>query len=230
MQRTYLPLLALSAAVAAPAAWAAVFDAEPVPQNGVLVAGQALGKDQWKLVVLDQINSNAPCWSAAPSGVIDVVAPPTSDVHCKEFTSSSGYSARVAGDDLSRGWRLRVEPSGQQLVLELINPATDLSLVIGRSPRRPSGMTAFKLEPGWSPERRSYQGKPLQHIYLSNAEPLAVLMAKARNNGNLIARPPALLPAVPGSSKTAQAPVSRGNGSLRSSSGPIALQVIPYKP
>ena len=232
MLRTYLPLLALTAAAAAPAAWAAVFEAEPVANGDVLIASQAIGNNQWKLVVLDQVNSSTPCWRADASGSVEVLRPPSSDVQCREFTSSSGYSARVDGDDLSKGWRLRVEPSGQQLTLELINPATDISLIIGKTRRTSSGMSAFKLEPGWSPQRRLYQGRPLQHVYLANPEPLAVLMAKSRNNGTLIARPPALLPAVPGSPRRAapaEVPVAR-SASTPTSSGPIALQVIPFKP
>ncbi|MEN9860703.1 MAG: hypothetical protein RLZZ515_1185, partial [Cyanobacteriota bacterium] len=48
MLRTYLPLLALAAAAAAPAAWAAVFEAEPVANGDVLIASQAIGNNQWK--------------------------------------------------------------------------------------------------------------------------------------------------------------------------------------
>lgn len=235
MKRTYLPLLAFMAGAGAagllPSAWgSSVFEAEPLAEGTVMITSQPLSNNQWRLMVIEASSPDATCWREHSGGRLEMLNA-AANTQCQTYTSSSGYSARVDGNDLSRSWRLRVEPAGNQLILELINPATDMSLVVGRAPRSESGMTAFVLESGWQPAKRTYQGKALQHLYLNNSDPLPALMARARHNGNLIARPPALPPALPGAGPVARASSNTAYRSgITTSTGPIALQVIPYRP
>ena len=80
-------------------------------------------------------------------------------------------------------------------------------LVVGRGAiplRDRSGFVALKLEPGWQLERRMYGERSLSHVYFANPKPLDGLIAQAERRQDR--------PAV----------------AMSSSTGPIALQVIPY--
>ena len=221
MQRTYLPLLALAAAAAAPA-WAGVFNSQPLEQERFAVLAQPVGKNDWKLLVLEQIKPDPLCWEQRSDGLIDPALNrfDFSGI-CSRYLDSNGYSLRVADQDLASRYRLRLEQQGQSVALLAMSPSQPAELVVGQAPLPKRDREAFvqiKLEPGWSLERRAYGSQTLSHVYFANGTPLSQLIAKASRN-----------------SATASMPA--GHGALKplppqpgSSSGPIALQVIPYRP
>ena len=221
MQRTYLPLLALAAAAAAPA-WAGVFNSQPLEQERFAVLAQPVGKNDWKLLVLEQIKPDPLCWEQRSDGLIDPALNrfDFSGI-CSRYLDSNGYSLRVADQDLASRYRLRLEQQGQSVALLAMSPSQPAELVVGRGPLPKRDREAFvqlKLEPGWSLERRTYGSQTLSHVYFANGTPLSQLIAKASRN-----------------SATASMPA--GHGALKplppqpgSNSGPIALQVIPYRP
>jgi len=84
----------------------------------------------------------------------------------------------------------------------------------------------LELEPGWSLERRAYQGRTLSHVYFAHAASTATLLASAGER-----------PSVPAfKSLDLRAPQPPGSPQLASSrtslsgDGPIRLQVIPFRP
>ena len=212
MQRTYLALAALGLGGAvlgttlAPglplARAAALFESTPVEEGRAVALARSLGGSGWKLMVIEQLQAATPCWQSQGEGRVLTDLPGSGDANlCRQLLSSSGYSLRIGGEDVASRWRLRIEPSGDQLELQALNPSAITPLVVGRAPRPAVGseeLVAFELEPGWSFERRSYRGRDLNHIYLANAEPLAALQARARNGGNLLSALPAPPPPTSG--------------------------------
>ena len=222
MQRTYLPLLALSAAIAAPAWAASVFSSQPLDQARFAVLAQPVGKSDWKLLVLEQIKPEPLCWEKRSDGLIDPALNrfDFSGI-CSRYLDSNGYSLRVGDEDLASRYRLRLEQQGNKVSLLAMTPSQPTELLVGRgtmSQRDREGFVPIELEPGWSLERRAYGSQTLSHVYFANGTPLSQLIAKA-SRGSAGSAPAA--PATVGKLK----PLPPQPGS-----GPIALQVIPFKP
>ncbi|MBW0173872.1 MAG: DUF3747 domain-containing protein [Vulcanococcus sp.] len=222
MQRTYLPLLALSAAIAAPAWAASVFTSQPLDQARFAVLAQPVGRSDWKLLVLEQIKPEPLCWEKRSDGLIDPALNrfDFSGI-CSRYIDSNGYSLRVGDEDLASRYRLRLEQQGNKVSLLAMTPSQPTELLVGRGTvgqRDREGFVAIELEPGWSLERRAYGSQTLSHVYFANGTPLSQLIAKA-SRGSAGSAPAA--PATVGKLK----PLPPQPGS-----GPIALQVIPFKP
>jgi hypothetical protein len=223
MQRTYLALLALSAAITAPTWAASVFSSQPLDQERFAVLAQPVGNSDWKLLVLEQIKPEPLCWEKRSDGLVD---PSLNRFDfsgiCSRYLDSNGYSLRVADDDLASRYRLRLEQQGNSVALLAMTPSQPTELLVGRGSLRQRDRNAFvaiDLEPGWSLERRAYGGQTLSHVYFANHTPLSQLIAKA--NRSATDRTPT----------TAEAPLKPLKPlPPQPSSGPIALQVIPYKP
>ncbi|MGA1574446.1 DUF3747 domain-containing protein [Synechococcus sp. CB0101] len=224
MQRTYLALLGLTAAAAAPTAWAAsVFSSQPLDQARFAVLAQPVGRSDWKLLVLEQIKPEPLCWEKRSDGLVD---PSLNRFDfsgiCSRYLDSNGYSLRVGNEDLASRYRLRLEQQGNSVALLAMTPSQPTELLVGRGSLRQRDRNAFvaiDLEPGWSLERRAYGSQTLSHVYFANGTPLSQLIAKANRSG--ADRTPA----------TAAAPMKPLKPlPPQPGSGPIALQVIPYKP
>ncbi|WP_398326531.1 DUF3747 domain-containing protein [Vulcanococcus sp.] len=222
MQRTYLPLLALSTAIAAPAWAASLFTSQPLDQSRFAVLAQPVGKSDWKLLVLEQIKREPLCWEKRSDGLIDPALNrfDFSGI-CSRYIDSNGYSLRVGDEDLASRYRLRLEQQGNAVALLAMTPSQPTELLVGRgtiSQRDREAFVAIELERGWSLERRAYGSQTLSHVYFANGTPLSQLIAKASRGSSEAA------PAAPASgSKLKPLPPQPG-------SGPIALQVIPFKP
>jgi hypothetical protein len=225
MQRTYLPLLALSAAIAAPAWAASVFTSQPLDQSRFAVLAQPVGKSDWKLLVLEQIKPEPLCWEKRSDGLIDPALNrfDFSGI-CSRYIDSNGYSLRVGDEDLASRYRLRLEQQGNAVTLLAMTPSQPTELLVGRgtlSQRDREAFVAIELEPGWSLERRAYGSQTLSHVYFANGTSLSQLIAKASRGSSGASTPAAAAPA--NVSKLKPLPPQPG-------SGPIALQVIPFKP
>ena len=224
MQRTYLALLGLTAAAAAPTAWAAsVFSSQPLDQARFAVLAQPVGRSDWKLLVLEQIKPEPLCWEKRSDGLVD---PSLNRFDfsgiCSRYLDSNGYSLRVGNEDLASRYRLRLEQQGNSVALLAMTPSQPTELLVGRGSlgqRDRDAFVAIDLEPGWSLERRAYGSQTLSHVYFANGTPLSQLIGKANRSG--ADRTPA----------TAAAPMKPLKPlPPQPGSGPIALQVIPYKP
>jgi len=224
MQRTYLALLGLTAAAAAPTAWAAsVFSSQPLDQARFAVLAQPVGRSDWKLLVLEQIKPEPLCWEKRSDGLVD---PSLNRFDfsgiCSRYLDSNGYSLRVGNEDLASRYRLRLEQQGNSVALLAMTPSQPTELLVGRGSlgqRDRDAFVAIDLEPGWSLERRAYGSQTLSHVYFANGTPLSQLIAKANRSG------------ADRTSATAAAPMKPLKPlPPQPGSGPIALQVIPYKP
>lgn len=269
MRRTYLPLpgwglirglglLAASGLVLWPlTSGAGVFGSQPLVEGATVALAQPLDNDQWKLILVEQLQPGAAsCWSRQSDGSL-LLAPQISgaqasesqltsseaaagDSRCSRLQSSSGYSLRAADGELPSPWRLRIAAGAAGLELQALNPSLSKPLTVALAPRPPAageGLVSFRLEPGWSFRGRTYAGRRLSHIYLASAEPLALLQARARG-GDIQSL--AGLPPPPPPLELAQRERRRPDGwrrpqqSSRTSSEPapgqvISLPVLPFQ-
>ena len=226
MQRTYLPLLALAASAAAPVWAASVFNSQPLDQGRFAVLAQPVGKSDWKLLVLEQIQPQPRCWEERSDGMIDPALNrfDFSGI-CSRYIDSNGYSLRVDGEDLANRYRLRLEQQGNSVVLLAMSPSQAEELVVGRGNlpgRDREAFVAIQLERGWALERRLYGSQTLSHVYFANGTPLSQLVARANRTAGTKSPVTAIAPPPAGSIRPLPPQPSGG--------GAIALQVIPFKP
>jgi hypothetical protein len=234
MQRTYLPWLGLTALAAGasvsllPQVLAAgLFSSQPLDNSRFAVLAKPVGRSDWTLLVLEQLAPLPRCWESRADGLVDPALNRFDYTGiCSRYLDSNGYSLRVGQSDLGGSYRLRLKQQGTSLELLAMNPNEATELVVGKgriSRRDRDGFVALQLEPGWELQRRLYGQKALSHVYFANATPLARLLA---SNAQAPGYPAAGASSLP--PPHASLPGSQGGRS--GSEGPIALQVIPFKP
>jgi hypothetical protein len=150
------------------------FDQQEVDLSKFIVLAQPLSRG-YKPLVLEQIADSKACWSE--SGISPVTVDPllvNFDFRgiCGRSIDSNGYSIRQAGQDLVLQYGLRIEQQGDNLVLlgqPLDGMTRDPVLVLGRSHGiEPGGFNKIFLDSGWRLTRRTYDGQPTGHIYLTS--------------------------------------------------------------
>ena len=246
MSRTYLRAAGLTAVGFLAAGLSqeskarALFESAAVPQKHFAVLAQRIGRTQWKLLVLEQIQAQPLCWRARQDGLVE---PSLNRFNfsgiCKRYLDSNGYSMRSGGQDLGTRFRFRLKPSGTLLRLEALDPQQRAPLLVGQAPlptrREPNGFVALQLEPGWALKRRVYQGRPLNHLYFAHHDPVNRLLALASSRGQRSGfqrlgapMPPIAPPPLPTARATRRRTTHQRTTRL-ASNAPIRLQVIPYR-
>jgi hypothetical protein len=236
MGRRYLPPLRRALASGALAAGlcaatggalaAGLFESQPLDGRRFAVLARPVGIADWNLLVLEQIQPRPLCWETRPDGLIDPALNRFDFTGiCSRYLDSNGYSLRIGGEDLAGRYRLRLEQRGNTVALLAMSPSETGLLLVGRGvlPRRDrDGFVAIQLEPGWGLQRRMYGQQSLSHVYFANAASLAQLLGSS--GSGIAARPTRAQPlAAPQPTIGSLSPAGSGQG-------PIALQVIPYRP
>ena len=126
MGRTYFRKAALSAAAVGLAAIAgsmpgwtrALFDSSPLQEERFAILAQAVGRDRWKLLLLEQIKARPLCWEERQDGLMN---PSLNNFDftgiCSRYLDSNGYSLRSGGEDLGSRVRLRLRQQARDLRL-----------------------------------------------------------------------------------------------------------------
>ena len=226
MGRTYFRKAALSAAAVGLAAmagslpgWArALFDSNPLQEERFAILAQAVGRDRWKLLVLEQIKARPLCWEERPDGLMN---PALNNFDftgiCSRYLDSNGYSLRTSGKDVDKRYRLHLKQSRNGLALQAMDSARGSGITVARAStvrRDKNAFVKLTLEPGWSLERRSYKGQTLSHVYFANTKPMNTLIAASK--AGTLDRSLTFNARMP-------KPPSRP-------SGPVRLTVIPFRP
>lgn len=204
---------------------AGLFSSQPLDGSRFAVLARPVGQADWNLLVLEQLQTRPRCWETRPDGLIDPALNRFDFTGiCSRYLDSNGYSLRIGNDDLAGRYRLRLEQRDNSVVLLAMSPADPGLMLVGRGPlprRDRDGFVAIRLEPGWELQRRVYGQQSLNHVYFANATPLAQLLGSS--GAALASQPPGMpLPAM-----------GRPNAALPNPTpapGPIALQVIPFRP
>lgn len=176
---------------------AATFEsAEVTAEKFIAVATPAYSNNQHQLLIIEQISSTQPCWSESGSNPVKV-EPLLLNFDftgiCGRSNDSNAYSIRMNGQDLGLDYILRVVKRDGDLLLvgtSRTNYAAP-EIEIGRTQGISEGFQKIILNPGWRFTRRSYQGKKLGHIYLTNDSPPPVAQDSNTNPQTL---PPSAQP------------------------------------
>jgi hypothetical protein len=226
MKRTYLPWLGLAAAglTLQPHALAAsVFGSRPLDASRFAVLGKPVGSNDWTLLVLEQIAPAPRCWGPRSDGLIDPALNRFDFTGiCSRYLDSNGYSLRIGDEDLATTYRLRLQQQGNSLQLMAMSPSQPTTLLVGRgqvNQRDRDGFVLINLEPGWELQRRLYGQQTLSHLYFANPSPLGRLIAGASTPQRPLSQ-----------ASTPQRPFSPTSTRTTPAQGPIALQVIPFRP
>ncbi|XGB42615.1 MAG: DUF3747 domain-containing protein [Nodosilinea sp. LVE1205-7] len=150
------------------------------PDLAIAIASPVRGGSFHNLMILTQVPHRRQCWQEQGSSPVRV------DLlllnfdftgACDRQTDGNGYSVRVNGEDLGVSYRLEISTRETDLVL-LARPTRDRQLPIieiGHSHGRQPGFLKIQLNPGWQLTRRTYNGQPVGHIYLTHDQPLALV-------------------------------------------------------
>lgn len=195
-------ITALNMGVAKPTL-AAQFDQQEVNQNRFIAIASPIGQTRHQLLILEQISNHQTCWqenSGSPTTVEPLLLDFDFTGICGRSTDSNGYSVRAGGQDLGLQFTLRVVRRDNDLVLVAASDR-DRSLPqleIGRTNGVTNGFIKINLNPGWRLARRTFQGQPLGHIYLTHDQNLSTLIAQTPSRSPsptpLPSRPPAPSP------------------------------------
>lgn len=223
-----------------------LFAAQPLQENRFAILGRPVGSEDWSLLVLEQLAAAPRCWTARPDGLVD---PSLNRFNftgvCNRYIDSNGYSLRIGEQDLASSYRLKLVQVGEELRLQAssVSNPTDLLVGRGRVPMRDrDGFVQLTLEPGWTLQRRTYQGRALSHLYFANGDSLPSLLARLQPEPEPVASAPtgrggrsSLLLSRLGSlgSTRDDAGSSYGvladRGAVAIPGRPVPLQVIPFR-
>ncbi|MDX2243840.1 MAG: DUF3747 domain-containing protein [Leptolyngbyaceae cyanobacterium bins.302] len=170
-----LAALGLSSVLYPIVAQAAQFDStEVAEQSRFLVMASPIGTTgSYKLLIFEQLNNRRQCWGEIGSNptVVDPLFMQFDFTGiCGRSTDSNAYSVRVAGKDLAGRYNLRLVRKANELILigfSLLDRDVEF-FEIGRTRGLAEGYLKIELDPGWRLTRRSFQGKPVGHLYLTN--------------------------------------------------------------
>lgn len=203
----------LAGLAATPMARAQQFEQQPIdPSLAVAIASPVRNGAFYNLMILEQIPNQRQCWQEQNAGNGPVAIDPLLlnfdfTGACDRKTDGNGYSVRVNGQDLGVHYRLEISNRQNDLVL-FARPTRDRSappIEIGRTNGRTNGFLKIQLNPGWQMARRTYNGQPVGHIYLTHDAPLDVRLAAGAAPPLSQGAPAPALPTVP-STPIAQTP------------------------
>ena len=224
-----------------------LFASQPLDQVRFAILGRPVGQSDWNLLVLEQLAASPRCWDSRPDGLVD---PSLNRFNftgiCSRYIDSNGYSVRIGEQDLASTYRLKLVQVGSELRLlaSTVDTPADLLVGRGRVPLRDrDGFVQLSLEPGWSLQRRTYEGRGLSHLYLANSDSLPALLARLQpasmpGSRGSVARndrgPSTLMSRLGSLGSTPEAPrlpvgavADRGPRLLPGQ--PVPLQVIPFR-
>jgi N-acetylmuramoyl-L-alanine amidase len=149
------------------------FGQQEVDQNKfIAIAVPHVGSSP-HLVILEQISNTQSCWKESGTSPITIEALLLNFDFtgiCGRSTDTNGYSIRMAGEDMCLLYKIKLVQNNSEFVLVGISNTDPHAptVEIGRSHGIGSGLTKIDLEPGWRFTKRTYNGQPLGHIYLTN--------------------------------------------------------------
>lgn len=174
-QLAFLTALGISCALHPTAVQAAQFDqAEVADQSRFVVMASPIGTTgSYKLLIFEQLNNRRQCWQEVPGNPTTIV-PLFMEFDftgiCGRSTDSNAYSVRVAGQELGGRYNLRLVRKANDLVLigfSLVDKDVQF-FEIGRTRGLADGYLKVELDPQWRLTRRTFQGKPVGHLYFTS--------------------------------------------------------------
>ena len=169
---------------------AATFGQREVSQNRFIVLAAPYGNQAHQLLILEQLSNARACWQergGTPIAVDPLLTYFDFTGICGRNMDSNGYSLRMGGQDLGLYYSLRVVKVDNDLRLVAVSnyDRTATPIEIGRVNGIPNGFGKIVLNPGWRLTRRTYNGRTVEHLYLTRDQVppnVALVLPKAPDN------------------------------------------------
>lgn len=152
---------------------ASTFEIAEVNTDNFIAVAAPFGENKHQLLIIEQLSNRRACWSESGSNPVSV-EPLLLNFDftgiCGRSTDSNGYSLRMDGQDLGLDYLLRLVERNGELILVGTNRRDRKApeIEVGRTRGMSDGFEKIFLDSGWRFTRRTYQGKALGHIYLTN--------------------------------------------------------------
>jgi hypothetical protein len=151
---------------------ATTFDEFAVDQTQFIAVAVPYNYQKFRLAIIEQVPGQQPCWQESGSNptTVDLLLLNFDHTNsCRKAVDTNGYSLRINGEDDKVAYTLNLFESGGelQLVADHQDPA-QADLVIGRTSGLQEAPLKINLDPNWQFTKRLYEGKAIQHIYVSN--------------------------------------------------------------
>ncbi len=162
--------------------------AEVNQRNFVIMAVPATGSNLYQLVMVEQVSNQRNCWNESgsnPARIDPLLLQFDFTGICARYVDSNGYSIRMGGQDLGINYSLNLIQRGNEVILvgaDPLNPRIP-QVEIGRTNGLISTPMKVNLNPGWRITRRTFQGQPLGHVYLTNNLTLSQVLGGAVDPG-----------------------------------------------
>ena len=148
------------------------FDEFAVDQNKFIAVAVPYNYKKYKLAIIEQIPGQSACWqeSGFNPTTVDLLLLNFDHTHaCLKGVDTNGYSLRINGQDDKVAYLINLyyENGELQLIADHSDP-NQPDLVLGRTYGIREAPMKIVLDPKWQFTKRLYQGKAIQHIYISN--------------------------------------------------------------
>ena len=147
------------------------FGERVVDQNRLIAIAVPFGYQDYNLVIVEQIPRRRSCWlerETFPVRVNPLLLNFNFTGSCHRSTDSNGYSLRINGQDVGLAYVLKiVRRKGQLLLVAIPRDQNQPELVIGQTYGLARDYLKIFLNPGWRFTKRTYNGRTINHIYLS---------------------------------------------------------------
>jgi len=194
-----LATAAIGTAAATIPVLATTFNQAPVTQsNFVIVAAPRGQTGEFNLLVVEQTPGGRACFRKRndAAGTVEMLLLNfdfSRNRDCSRYPDSNSYSMRASNED----WGLKYTPRLVQrdgvvvLVVTTFEQNLRREIVVGRTRAQVNDYMEVNLDPGWYLSRRTFQGRPLGHVYFTNDATLAQIAAA---QGNVATSPSPPLP------------------------------------
>ncbi len=149
-----------------------VYGEKDVDNKNFIPVAQPLSEGRYKLILIEQVPGKEKCWGENGSNPVKVDLLLNNFDYsgsCKTFKDANGYSIRIEGTDYGLDYLLNIEKGDGELLLVAAPSlgSNQSKLIVGKTYGLADGSLKFILEPGWIFAQRTYESKPLGHIYFS---------------------------------------------------------------
>lgn len=153
------------------------FEKQEVDNRAIVAISSPYGNNAHQLRIVEQVGRTRSCWSELGANPVEI------DLLLNQFdytrecsvgTDSNGFSMRMGDRDMGLIYSLRIVKRNGDLVLIGAPPlgVKAPEIEIGRANGYTPGFAKIQLNPGWRFTRRTFNGIPLGHIYLTSDQPL----------------------------------------------------------
>ncbi|MBE9076503.1 DUF3747 domain-containing protein [Romeria aff. gracilis LEGE 07310] len=177
-QLTALTTAILGSAIAVTEASAGQFGQQAIDSGQIVAVAEPVDDGRfYQLLLLQQLSDERDCWreqTGTPTTIEPLLLAFDFSGICGRSGDSNGYSLRIGGEDFNSRYRLEVVQRGDDLVLlarpgRLTSRSQNLpTLELGRSQGSAMDFVKLELNPSWQLTRRTYNGQPLGHIYVTS--------------------------------------------------------------